>query len=200
MIVIIIVIILVLVSYITATDMAYDKGKEKFKENEVLPDLGFELIKDRRSNEYLYKVKEIINAIYLIVFILSIIGNKRAIYEYVITVGIILFLKNILFVSTILPDPSQKCTKFCLSKLYKGSCYDLHISTHSTLLFSSIFVLINNKIYDGDNLMAAIFVNFLIVYIILALRQHYTIDIVNAGAYSFFVNSFVNNSIIPKLF
>ena len=113
--------------------------------------------------------------------------------------GIILFLKNILFISTILPDPSQRCSKFCLSKLYKGSCYDLHISTHSTLLFVSIFVIINNKVYSGDGLVVALLANLIIIYLILSLRQHYTIDIVNALAYSFLVDSFVNSKIIPHI-
>jgi len=193
--------ILVFISYLFATSNAYKNGKVYYNEkNIVLPDLGFNFIKDMRNNMCLYKIKEILCLSYLIIFLISIYGNNKAIFEYFISIGIILLFKNILFTATILPDPSQKCSNFSIFKPYKGSCYDLIISTHAVLLFVSLFVIFSNKLYSTIYSILSVITNIIIIYLILALRQHYTIDILNALAYSFLVYYFVSNKIIPSIF
>ena len=190
---------MVISTYIFSTKLIYNEGKEKLKDQKVLPDFGFDIIEDRRHDKYLYKIKEVLNIFYLFIFFISIYNDKKALLEYVLTVGIILIMKNILFVSTILPDPSQKCKKFCAKKFYQGTCFDLHISSHSTLLFASLFVLINNKICNGNTFLVAIMINMIIVYLILTLRQHYSMDILNALFYTYFVNYYVRNNLVPKI-
>lgn len=198
--IIICIIILVLASYIIATQFSYNVGKNYYSDNNfVLPDLGFNIINDMRNYTSLYKIKETLCLLYIIIFFSLIYSNKKALYEYIITIGLILLLKNILFSCTILPDPSQKCSIFSLSNFTKGSCYDLIISSHSVLLFTSLFVLGFNSIITPIGLILCLLVTILIIYFIFALRQHYTIDIINALVYSFLVFYFTSNAIVPNL-
>lgn len=197
MILIIIILILVFACYLMATNVAYTNGKEYYgSTNFVLPDIGFNLINDQRDSPILYKVKELLCIGFLIIFLISIYGNKKAIYEYFITIGIILFLKNILFSATTLPDPSQKCNKFNIFSPHKGSCYDLIISTHTTLIFVALLVIVINHLYSLSNTFMVVFINVIIMYLIIALRQHYTIDIINALVYGFLIHHIVSNEIV----
>lgn len=190
----IIIIIAIISSFIICATIAYERGKKTFDNKLVLPDIGFDCVEDRRNNEYLYKFKEIIFVVYLLLFFLSIMQNKNAVQEYFITIGLLLILKNILFATTVLPDPTQKCVMFSLTNPLRGSCYDLVISSHGILLFSSLFVAINNNIYNTYQTIGSVSIVTAIIYMILSLRQHYTIDIINALAYSFFVNYYVKNT------
>jgi hypothetical protein len=191
---ILILIILVIASYFAAMHFAYDEGKKHYSDNDItLPDIGFRVLKDKRSSNKMYDIKESIFITYLILFIFLIRENKTALYEFALSVLIILFLKNILFVSTILPDPSKRCQRASLSKLHKGGCYDLVISSHCVLLFVSLFVILKHCNYNTLTISTVIGIQMLIIYCILALRQHYTTDILNAFFYSFLVCKWVQN-------
>lgn len=191
---------LVFITYIISTKIAYSKGKELYSNNDIiLPDLGFAIIKNLTGELWLYKFKEILFASYIILFFILIYGNSKALYEFILTCGIILLLKNFLFISTILPDPSQKCSLFSLSNFMKGSCYDLVISSHSTILFVSFLVMFYNNIFNIYTLIISIIVILTIIYLIIALRQHYTLDIINALGYSFFVYYFVSKAIVNNI-
>lgn len=197
MLIIIYIILLLFITYILSVNYVYDKGFNAFNNNKiVLPDLGFNLINNLTNNIWLYNFKEILFGLYILYFIILINNNYKLIKEFIITCGIILIIKNILFTSTILPDPSQKCTLFNLYNFIKGSCYDLIISSHSVLLFVSLLIIINNKLLDFYKLLTCIIVIFIILFLIIGLRQHYTLDIFNSSFYSIFVYYFVSNKII----
>jgi hypothetical protein len=182
--------------YFYATEYVYNAGSEHYKDNDiVLADIGFTMVSDKRDSEELYKMKELAHILYLILFIYMSCDNKHALAEFAISCAIVLLTKNVLFASTILPDPSQKCEKFKLSKAHNGSCHDLVISTHCTLSIISFYTIIRHGI--GGNIFAWFSgsYNLWLIYSILSLRQHYTMDILNAIIYGFFVNSYVSNKI-----
>jgi hypothetical protein len=196
----ILLIFFVILTYYYATDYVYEIGKEHYDENFiVLPDAGFKNVSDKRSIKELYTFKECINFAFLIAFVWLALKNGNALMDYGIIIIIILFIKNILFSSTILPDPSGKCKKFSFNNLYKGSCHDLIISTHCTLSFVAFLIILKYEI--GGHIFAIMSgaYNILLIYLILSLRQHYTIDIINAMLYGFFVTYFVTNTNLSNL-
>lgn len=186
------------ISYVTAIDYVHDRGQKYYSDKNItLPDIGFDNVSDKRDNNLLYDIKETINVLYLITFLMLACKSSTAISEFLLTSGVILFIKNILFSSTILPDPSKKCKKYNPSKFCSGSCYDLVISSHATLLFVSLFVLLKNNLVS-EYLLFFVFVPMItsVLYIIISLRQHYTIDIINAAILSYFVHYYVSNELI----
>jgi len=186
----------VIVGYFYATEYVYDVGKKHYEDNDtVLADIGFSAVSDKRHNEDLYKLKELAHILYLILFIYMTYDNKQALVEFAMSCAIVLLTKNILFVSTILPDPSQKCKKFALDKPQNGSCYDLIISTHCTLSIISFYTILRHGI--GGNMFACFsgLYNLGLIYSILSLRQHYTMDILNAIIYGFFVSHYVSGKV-----
>jgi len=195
---IILLISIVVLAYYYITDVVFDLGKKCYGDDYVvLPDIGFRWIDDKRNNKNLYTIKELMNFAFLIAFICLTWSNNTAhsaITEYIIIVAIVLFIKNILFGSTVLPDPSQKCQKFSLKNPHKGSCHDLVISTHCTLSF--VAFLLTLKYGIGGNIFAVIggVYNMILIYLILSLRQHYTIDIINAILYSSLITWIVTKS------
>jgi membrane-associated phospholipid phosphatase len=196
---VLIIILLMISSYYFATNITYNEGKCYYENNDiVLPDMGFKITDDKRDINSIYKIKELMHTLYVGFFIISIFGNKKALYEYLITCSVILFLKNILFVSTILPDPSQKCSKFNLSMPHKGSCYDLVVSSHCILMFVSLFVIMKYELFNKLIMSGCLLVNALVIYFILSLRQHYTMDIINAFAYSYLINYWVSSEIMTN--
>lgn len=89
----------------------------------------------------------------------------------------ILFLIRSLFISiTILPK-EKHCddSKFSLSNLFFGHCYDKIFSGHFvTMNLISLILLSKNQI----NIITFFFMNIIYAFVILLLRFHYTIDLI----------------------
>lgn len=187
-------IIIITLLYKLTTDIIYQEGYPYYKDKDViLPDMGFKLIRNYQHISLVYKIKEFFTFIIICFFIISNLTNNEIIKEYLINVLVLQIIRISLFTSTILPDPSKKCSCVNLLKLGDGGCYDLVISGHCILLFPIIWIVLQKKLYNSYIRYIIIFINFIIVYLMLSLRQHYTIDIINALFYSFLINSFIKN-------
>lgn len=87
--------------------------------------------------------------------------------------GLLMALRAVFFSSTLLPDSSQMCKESALP----GSCFDLIFSGHSTIILLTTYIL-----RDYYNLSKAKFhllqlVNLLTCIMIVACRNHYTVDV-----------------------
>ncbi len=174
--------------YILACNMVYDIGHSHYKSNTNILDIGYKFITDKRSNYTLYAVKEGISIILFILFgIFLCMSEKKLLYEYIITFLIVWIIKSILFSCTILPDPSNQCQKYNIFEPHKGSCHDLIISSHSAFLFIFLIIVFKYDLFPHMKYGLLALILF-ILYSIISLRQHYTMDIVHAFFYSLFVN------------
>jgi hypothetical protein len=97
--------------------------------------------------------------------------------------GILFYLRPLLFSSTLLPDSSQ----MCLTSQSIGSCFDLIFSGHSSIMFLATYIL-----RDIFNITASLFYtlqfnNLLTSFLIIACRNHYTVDVLLAIIITHFV-------------
>lgn len=97
--------------------------------------------------------------------------------------GILFYLRPLLFSSTLLPDSSQ----MCLTSQSIGSCFDLIFSGHSSIMFLTTYLL-----RDIFNIGASLFYtlqfnNLLTSFLIIACRNHYTVDVLLAMIITHFV-------------
>jgi hypothetical protein len=97
--------------------------------------------------------------------------------------GILFYLRPLLFSSTLLPDSSQ----LCLTSQSIGSCFDLIFSGHSSIMFLTTYLL-----RDIFNIGAVLFYtlqfnNLLTSFLIIACRNHYTVDVLLAIIITHFV-------------
>jgi hypothetical protein len=97
--------------------------------------------------------------------------------------GILFYLRPLLFSSTLLPDSSQ----MCLTSQSIGSCFDLIFSGHSSIMFLTTYLL-----RDIFNIGAILFYvlqfnNLLTSFLIIACRNHYTVDVLLAIIITHFV-------------
>lgn len=104
-------------------------------------------------------------------------------FDFIKLLGMILIIKGISFYFTLLPDSSQKCDLSNMFKSQKG-CNDLLFSSHITVqLLSILYILYYTRFGKGMStnsnrlLISTIPIN---AYLILALRDHYSIDILYA--------------------
>jgi len=97
--------------------------------------------------------------------------------------GILFYLRPILFSSTLLPDSSQ----MCLTSQSIGSCFDLIFSGHSSIMFLTTYLL--RDIFNiGAILFYALqFNNIFTSFLIIACRNHYTVDVLLAIIITHFV-------------
>jgi hypothetical protein len=97
--------------------------------------------------------------------------------------GILFYLRPLLFSSTLLPDSSQ----MCLTSQSIGSCFDLIFSGHSSIMFLTTYLL--RDIFNiGAILFYALqFNNLLTSFLIIACRNHYTVDVLLAIIITHFV-------------
>ena len=97
--------------------------------------------------------------------------------------GILFYLRPLLFSSTLLPDSSQ----MCLTSQSIGSCFDLIFSGHSSIMFLTTYLL-----RDIFNIGAILFYtlqfnNLLTSFLIIACRNHYTVDVLLAMIITHFI-------------
>ena len=108
---------------------------------------------------------------------------KEASKKFFTKHGILFYLRPLLFSSTLLPDSSQ----MCLTSKSIGSCFDLIFSGHTTIMFLTTYIL-----RDIFNIGAILFYtlqfnNLLTSFLIVACRNHYTVDVLLAIIITHFV-------------
>jgi hypothetical protein len=116
-------------------------------------------------------------------------------YSIAASVLILLSLKTITSHVTCLPDSSQICSTKRFKYVF-GQCNDLMFSVHSSIVFLIVFIL-NDATHLFKSVIGKLAIGTYVgttLLIILATRNHYTIDVIMA----FFVTYFVYKVIISK--
>ena len=148
----------------------------------ILPDIGFMLVQDLRSYPLIYIIKETMGLLVMLIFFLG--TETVVLMRMVVCYLTLLMIRNFLFIATIFPDPSGKCTMFDILNPLNGSCHDLVISGHSGIIFIIMLFIFYYDIYPKWMKAIISIIGIIQIVLILALRQHYTVDILNALFYS----------------
>jgi hypothetical protein len=140
----------------------------------------YDIVQENTPNLQPYRfIPEILHLIPVLLLVYLIIYNYNnrsilALRKFLRVHGLLMFLRAICFSSTLLPDSSQ----MCLTSSHIGSCYDLIFSGHSTIVHLSTYILVD---YFNINkcIKNILYINnFIICFLIIACRNHYTIDII----------------------
>ena len=97
--------------------------------------------------------------------------------------GILFYLRPLLFSSTLLPDSSQ----MCLASKSIGSCFDLIFSGHSSIMFLTTYILRDIFSISASLFYTLQFNNLITSFLIIACRNHYTVDVLLAIIITHFV-------------
>jgi len=153
----------------------------------------YDIVQQHTINLKRYRIiPEILHFIPTVLLVLYILYNyyisdyviaNMALEKFFTKHGILFYLRPILFSSTLLPDSSQ----MCLTSQSIGSCFDLIFSGHSTIMFLTTYIL-----RDIFNIGAVLFYtlqinNLLTSFLIIACRNHYTVDVLLAIIITHFV-------------
>jgi hypothetical protein len=87
--------------------------------------------------------------------------------------GLLMALRALFFSSTLLPDSSQMCKESPLP----GSCFDLIFSGHSTVILLTTYILRDYYNLSGVKFHLLQLVNLITCIMIVACRNHYTVDV-----------------------
>lgn len=150
----------------------YNDRIQKQKTRPKVYDIGAKYLPNLSNNQNLEYLAHGLAFIFPFIFG-SVVRNEY--FNYIP----ILFLIRSLFISiTILPKEKQ-CddSKFKLSNLFFGHCYDKIFSGHYVTICLVSLILMNNKMI---NILTFIIINLSYAILILSLRFHYTIDLVVA--------------------
>jgi len=159
------------------SDFVYLKGLEiRLSASRPL----YDLIQKNIPNLQAYRtIPEILHLIPILLFLYLVIYHSNtnsvlALRKFLRLHAALMLLRGICFSSTLLPDSSQ----MCLFSKHIGSCFDLIFSGHSTAILLSTYVIIDYfKI--GKILKYILHINnFITCFLIIACRNHYTIDVI----------------------
>lgn len=158
-----------------------------------------DIIHDYHSDDSIkqyYLVGDIMTILLCIFFLWICITNKSyvTIFHFAIIFVLSYGIKSIFTISTILPDPSGTCKEkhknIPFAKNLIGDCNKLMFSGHAVSLFIILFILYNikcdgNKEFVISSRCMTMLILYVLVtcYVIIATRNHYTIDVL----VSFFV-------------
>ena len=130
-------------------------------------------------------IKEITTTIpFLFLFLFTIKEkNYKILFDFIKLFAIILFIRTFSFYLTVLPDSSERCDPN-ITMSPNGACHDLLFSGHTTFQILSILYLYYYS-ETWQKLPNTIKMNFMLLipanaYLILATRDHYSIDILYA--------------------
>ena len=146
--------------------IAYQNGKKNNPEEKPLNDLGHYYLPD--LDKY-YIIPDIIVVLYIVGFIYY--GNIQVFKEISLLMCIIFIFRSILIISTSIPDASGRCDK---NKFKIGYCNDLMFSGHTATLTLITLYLMN--IFPNKRNML-ILGNIITYILIIASKNHYTIDV-----------------------
>lgn len=157
--------------------LVYNKGNEL--ELDSWPPL-YDLIQHHTPNLQPYRIlPEFLHLVPIAIFLYLVIKHSnsnsvQALNKMLLVHSQLLVLRCICFAVTLLPDSSQMCkiTQFV------GSCYDLIFSGHTTAMF--LFTYLIKEFFNIKPLTYFLLQlnNYITSFIIIACRNHYTIDVI----------------------
>lgn len=126
-------------------------------------------------------VPEILHSLPIVIFALSMIKGLDsqaldAFRTFMCCHGCLMLLRAISFSSTLLPDASRQC----MTSFYVGSCFDLIFSGHAMIMSLSMSAIFHFYPYLLTPMKKALllFHATCVGFLIVAVRNHYTIDVV----------------------
>lgn len=154
-------------------------------------DLGFKII-PKLNNKYNF-----IDDILIIIPIIALFFYKIDYKKYLLSLIIIQILRSICLMLTILPPPDKNCennlkkkeNNFYFFRMCFGRCNETIFSNHTSILLLTLIYLYPNFSKLIQKFMVVYFLTT--IYIILGLRNHYSIDVFLA----IIITSLVVNSI-----
>jgi hypothetical protein len=174
-----------LVIFIFASNYFTNLIGDKFYKNEniKLYDASHILLPDLHDYRGIYDT-----LFYLFMISILLLSNKGKI-EFIRELIIIYFIRSITIIFTILPK-HDKCehTPDILTYI-SGGCFDKVFSGHTTFVMLLTFFLMRENFI---NLPMVIGINVANIIGILAIRSHYSVDVLLAGIITFFVYKWPN--------
>ena len=138
-----------------------------------------------KVSEKIGKIKEFTTFIPFLLFLFYILREKnyRVLFDFIKLFAMILFIRSLSFYLTMLPDASKRCDPTIVTGI-NGGCGDLLFSGHTSFQILSILYLYYYS-ETWNKYSHAIKIPFLSLipinaYLILARRDHYSIDILYA--------------------
>ena len=105
--------------------------------------------------------------------------NKNMIEEFIIYFLCVFVIRDIIMVSTVLPkDKSCQLHNQKLKYFYHGSCYDKVVSGHFSVVMLLSFLYYKYNIVSNVQLL--VILNIINAFLIVSVRNHYTVDIILA--------------------
>jgi hypothetical protein len=152
----------------------YDSRREKCEYPKVF-DVGHRLIPDQSSNQLLQYFHD-----YVVTFSPTLLAYFNDFFmEYGFLMLIVFAIRSAFIVSTILPK-HKGCddASFTWKNISFGHCYDKVFSGHfASLLLATVLMATKGML----SVPVAVLVNAIAAYTILALRSHYTVDLLVAA-------------------
>jgi hypothetical protein len=164
-------------------DITYNKGLEI----NLLKSLPlYDVIQESFPNLQKYRIiPEVLHFIPMLTLLFNTIYHQhiQCFKKFLLTHGILMFIRAISFSVTLLPDSSGMCQL----STHLGGCFDLLFSGHSTIMLLCCLLL--NQFYDIQlKWKMVLFANTGITsFLIILCRNHYTIDVLYSILMTYFV-------------
>jgi hypothetical protein len=156
-------------------------GNEHFSKTTDLFDLGHILIPDLHEYYYIYNL-----CFYIVAASFFALSTKGKI-DFFTKLVIIYVLRGITILVTILPKHHKCENSDTIFTYINGDCFDKIFSGHTSFMFLlTLFLMKENLI----NLPVLIGINLANIFSILAVRSHYTVDVLLALLITFFINNY----------
>lgn len=168
-------------------DITYNKGLEI----NLLKSLPLhDVIQESFPNLQKYRiVPEVLHFIPILTLLFNTIYHKNIVClkKFLITHGLLMFIRAISFSVTLLPDSSGMCQL----STHLGSCFDLLFSGHSTIMLLCCLLL--TEYFSFDRIWkVCLFANTGITsFLIILCRNHYTIDVLYSLLMTYFVYRYI---------
>lgn len=164
-------------------DITYNKGLEI----NLLKSLPLhDIIQESFPNLQKYRIiPEVLHFIPILTLLSNTIyyKNIQCLKNFLVTHGILMFIRAISFSVTLLPDSSGMCQL----STHLGSCFDLLFSGHSTIMLLCCLLIKDYFSFD-IKWKICLFANTGITsFIIILCRNHYTIDVLYSLLMTYFV-------------
>jgi hypothetical protein len=168
-------------------DITYNKGLQI----NLLKSLPlYDIIQESFPNLQSYRIiPEFLHFIPILTLLANTIYYKNidCLKKFLITHGLLMFIRAVSFSVTLLPDSSGMCQL----STHLGGCFDLLFSGHSTIMLLCCLLL--DQFYDIQlKWKLALFANTGITsFLIILCRNHYTIDVLYSILMTYFVYRFI---------
>ena len=144
-----------------------------------LPDLIVDNLPDLSKSKFFHKIVDYSLFAWCMPILINSQFKELSIFVFKMF-SIILFLRTLTKSFTILPSQDNNCKNdskdpFCY---LNGYCNDKIFSGHTSISLLVILTAIDNKIIDGYNIPLVIILHILYALLILASRNHYSVDVI----------------------